>query len=440
MNLSTLENKRIAILGLGIENHALVKFLLKKGVDCAITICDARSKEDLGNSYKVLNRSKNVSWKLGQYANKNLDGFDIMFRSPGWPLFDEGAEEAKKMGVELSSPMKLFFELCPTKNIIGVTGTKGKGTTSTLIEAILREARKKVRLGGNIGIAPFDFLEKIKKNSWVVLELSSFQLEDFKVSPHIAVITNFTKEHLSPADPNNPNYHRNMRAYWQAKFNIIKWQKSRDKAVISHTLSSKLKNHDVKSKVIYFSKSDLASKLVGEHNKENIAAAVEVARILKIKDKTIEKAIKKFRGLEHRIEFVKEVRGIKYFEDSFATTPDAAITALKSFSAPIILLAGGADKGSSFRNLARAIKKSVKTLILFEGKATPRIKKELQKINFSNNKIDVVGSMKEAVKLATKNTEKGDIVLLSPACASFGLFKNYKERGDLFKKEVKSIK
>lgn len=435
MNLSILKKKNIGFLGLGLENFALIKFILRNGIECQITVCDFKDADRIGDNFQVLKSRKNVHWKLGEEANQNLSGFDILFRSPGWPLFDKGLMEAKKMKVKIINPLDFFISLCPSKNIIGVTGTKGKGTTASLIYHILKTGRKKVWLAGNIGVAPFEFIDKIKKVDWVVLELSSFQLEDMSNSPHIAVITNFFSEHLAPADPNNPNYHKSLRGYWFAKANIFKNQKS-GWLVINKNIKSKVRNLDSK-KIRMFGKSELESKLAGEHNKENIAASIEAAEIVGIKDKDIEKAVKSFNGLEHRIESVGKIKGISYYNDSFATTPESAIIALRSFCAPIVLMAGGAEKGSNFQNFAREIKKRVKYLILFSGDATPRLKKEAIKAGFKSGKIKIVDNMKDAMRTAKKEAEKGDIILLSTGCASFGVFKNYKERGKLFKEAIK---
>ncbi len=431
-----LINKKICILGLGIENYALVKFLLAKKILSEITICDARKNVGAIHELPLHN---DVKWRLGKNYDRNLVDFDIVFRSPGYSLFNSNLLKAQKAGVKISSPMKLFFALCPSKNIIGVTGTKGKGTTALLIYKILKLANKRVWIGGNIGVAQLAFINKIKKDDWVVLELSSFQLEDMTVSPHIAVITNFYKEHLFSADPNNPNYHKNLSNYRKAKLNIIKWQRKNDKAIVN----KKLDNRSWKlgdSKKIYFTKFDLPSKLVGEHNKENVAAAVKVAKVIGIKDVIIKKAIKEFKSPEHRLELVRTIQGVKYYNDSFATTPESTIIALKSFTSPIVLLAGGAEKGSNFKRLAKEIKKRVKFTVLLAGKATPRIKKELLKIKYSQGNIKLAKSMSGAMKTVKKKVEKNDIVLLSPACASFGMFKNYKERGLLFKNEVKKQK
>jgi UDP-N-acetylmuramoylalanine--D-glutamate ligase len=436
MDLITLKNKKLVFLGLGIENYALIKYFLKKKVKCAMTICDLRSEKQLGEKYSVLKLRKNIHWKFGESANRGLDSFDIIFRSPGWPLFNRGVIEAKKAGVKVTSALELFLAICPTKNIVGVTGSKGKGTTASLIRYILRQAKRRVWLGGNIGVAPFSFITEIRKNDWIILELSSFQLEDLKYSPHIAVLTNFFSEHLSPADPNNPNYHRSLRDYWQAKLKITSAQTKRDWLVVNENLKKKIKSVKINSRIKFFTKEILPSKLVGEHNKENVAAAVTVAKIIGIPEKIIVRAVASFSGLEHRLELVAKIKNIAYYNDSFATTPESTIIALQSFNQPIVLLAGGADKGSSFKELARVIKGKVKFLVLFQGVATPRLKREVEKTGFKKTNIKVAKNMKEAVHVAKKNAKSNEIILMSPACASFGMFKNYKERGCLFKKEV----
>jgi UDP-N-acetylmuramoylalanine--D-glutamate ligase len=381
-----------------------------------------------------------VGWKLGQAAVNHLDGFDILFRSPGWPLNDPPIEEARQQGVQVTSPMRLFFKLCPTGNTVGVTGTKGKGTTASLISHILKQAGQKVWLGGNIGVAPFTFLDKIRANDWVVLELSSFQLEDMDTSPHIGVITNFYKEHLAAADPRNRNYHPTLAAYWLAKLNIVRWQKRGDRAIINSSLKARLEKEGLRSKIIYFSRSEYEMKLPGAHNRENLAAAAEAVRIAGVRENVIKQAAASFQGLPYRLERVRQAKGVEYYNDSFATTPESAITALKAFSSPIVLIAGGAEKNSDFRHLAREIKRRAKFTVLLDGKATPRLRKELLRVNYPASRMKKAGSMAEAVRIARTKTESGDVVLMSPACASFGMFDNYKQRGDEFRKAVRKYK
>lgn len=415
--LKKLTGQKIALLGWGLDNQALHKWLKTHRINAEITIKDAKA-DPTG-------------------FNQNLENFDLLFRSPGWPLFCPGIKTALKKGqTTVTSPLNLFFTFCPTKNIIGVTGSKGKGTTATLISRLLKASGKKVWLGGNIGVSPLTFLDKIKPTDYVVLELSSFQLEDLNFSPQISVITNLYPEHLAPADPNNPNFHSSLTKYWKAKLNIAN-QKSNRYLVVNQKLKTKLKGASLPGKIVYFSANPLTSGLAGIYNQENIGAALEVARLLKIKPAISKKVVANFTNLEHRLEFVKKIKGVNYYDNSFSTTPESTDLDLKSFSKPIIQIAGGADKGASFQALAKTIKEKVRFLILLPGKATPKIKQELEKINFPKNKLLMASNMEIAVQAAKDKAEPGDVVLLSTACASFGIFKNYKERGDLFKKYVR---
>ncbi len=430
-----IEKEKIALLGLGSENLSLLFFLDKKYKNLDICICDFREKKDIIDKIKNLKNKHKIKWQNKERFNKNLPSFSILFRSPGWPLSCPGIREAQKKKTKISSPMNFFFEFCPSKNIIGVTGSKGKGTTASLIYETIKKSKKKCFLGGNIGITALSFINKIKKDDWVVLELSSFQLEDLKYSPKIAVITNIYPEHLSPADPYNPNFHKNLKLYFKAKMNIA-LNKENQYLVVNQNLKKEIEKYKIKGEKIFFSYSNTPSNLKGSYNRENIAATEKVAEILKIKKKDSDETIKNFSNLEHRLEFVRKIKGVPYYNNSFATTPESTILDLKSFSKNIILIAGGASKKSDFKNLAKETKKRVKFLILFPGPGSEEIKKELEKINYPENKIYLAPSMKEAVRMAKQKAKKNDTVLLSTACASFGLFKNYKERGRLFKKEA----
>lgn len=313
------EITKVALLGLGLDNLALLKLLLKMSEAIEITICDKRNKKDLP---EIKTNKQKISYQLGQDFNKNLFEFDFLFRSPGWPTFCPGIVEAQKKGSYLSSALDVFFYLCPTKNIIAVTGTKGKGTSSTLIYEIIKawqkDKKNKVWLGGNIGLSPLTFLSKINKKDFVVLELSSFQLETLEYSPKIAVFTNLFKEHLAPADPNNPNYHKSFKLYLEAKLNITK-HKENEILIANTNLKDKLKKIKGK-KIKYFSKANYKTKLQGNYNQENIAAAIEVAKLLKIKENIYLKVIENFSNLENRLELVIEKNNIKVFNNSFSTT------------------------------------------------------------------------------------------------------------------------
>lgn len=432
-----LKNQSIALLGLGQENQAFLVWLIKHQFPGQITVCDQKTKKLLLNNQIWQKYKKKINWQLGKNHTKNLNKFNFLFRSPGWPLNCPAILKAKKQKVIISSPLQAFLEQSPTKNIIGITGSKGKGTTASLIYAILQNNKKKVFLGGNIGIAPFSFLVKIKKTDYLVLELSSFQLEALTISPKLAVITNFFSDHLKAADPLNPNFHASLSKYWQAKLNIAK-HKDNKYLIANQNLKTKLKSEQLAGKLIYFSPSQLTSELKGKYNQENIGAAVALAKVLKIKENIIKQTVLNFKNLEHRLELVAKKNKVSYFNNSFATNPDSTILDLKSFNCPIIQIAGGADKGANFKKLAKEIKKQVKSLILLPGQASPRLKTELIKINYPKNKLKQANSMLAAVKLAKQLSQSGDIVLLSTACASFGIFKNYKDRGDQFKKYVKN--
>ncbi len=445
MQLAELHNKKIFFLGMGSENIALLDFLLAQKVVADFIVGDQRKSHQLGDDYERLSKHQNIFWRLGKDYDTNLSAADVVFRSPGYPYFNKNLQKAivRKKTI-ITSAIRLFFDLSPSKNIIGVTGSKGKGTTSSLIKKILLAGGKKCFLGGNIGIPPFVFMKKIKKDDWIVLELSSFQLEDFHKSPHIAVITNIYPEHLAPADPDNPNYHKSFYDYCLAKLNILRWQRRRDFAVLNKKIKEQcLQKFSANLKIgngkkIYFFRANYQSRLAGEFNKENIAAAAAVGKLVGIKEALIRKGVKSFKGLPHRLELVRDFRGIKYYDNSYATTPEATMADIASFE-NIILLAGGADKGADFSELAKIIAAKIKFLVLFPGQGTERLKQELKKQNFSAKKTFLAENMPKAVAVATKVATEGDVVLLSTACASFGLFKNYKERGELFKNEVKKL-
>jgi len=428
------KGKKVAILGFGLEGKDLAVYLLGQGAD--VSIFDKKNEKDL--DFGGLDTNK-ITLICGEnYLKDGLRGFDYIFRSPGVYRYILEIVEAESRGVKISSAIKLFFEKCPAK-IVGVTGTKGKGTTSTLIYEILKEGGYDVYLAGNIGKAYLELLPKIKKESIVILELSSFQLIDMDVSPHIGVVLNITQDHL--------DWHKDLKEYVDAKKNIVKFQKDDDFAVINSDYETpKSFAKEAKGKVIFFSKT-LARKykdnllLRGEHNLENVAGALVVSNILKIRKESLLKILSTFKGLEHRLELVGEKGGIKFYNDSFATGPQPTIAAINSFFEPLTLILGGYDKGLDYADLIKVItnQKNIKNIILI-GDLARKFGNMLKVAKYGGNVLDMgKETMQKIVNKALSLTSKEGVILLSPAAASFDMFHDYKERGKKFKEAVELL-
>ena len=439
MNLEYLKNKKICLLGLGIENLSLAKYLARQGI--AVSILDKRSSKELGDRYKTIKKIKAKFYGGLGYLDK-ISNFDVIFKTPGFV----GKLERKNNAI-ITTPMELFFDLCPAK-IIAVTGTKGKGTVASLCHHALIHSNKKAWLAGNIGKAPFDFIDKLKSDHFVVLELSSFQLIDFKNRPHIAVVTNLFPEHLAPADPINPIFHRNLKEYYAAKANIFLNQKKENWLVVNknnHHSENLLKK--TKARVIFFKANNNLPRnphLIGRHNQENIAAACEVAKILKISPKTINCAIENFRSLKHHLEFIAEINSIKFYNDSASTMPQATLAAIRSFEKSVILITGGINKGYNLEKFTKDLLKSphpitivligrtAKELFDYFKKIQSKLENRLSAAYYRGDK-NIQEIVREAAAMASK---EGDIVLFSPGFASFDMFKNSKDRGEKFKEAV----
>ena len=406
-------NNKIAILGYGLEGQDAEKYF-----------------KNLGDEVTVLDK------KFDENYLKNLNDFNIIVRSPGVYRYLPEIVKAEENGVKITSSLKIFFDNCPG-NIIGVTGTKGKGTTSTLIYEILKNAGKDVYLVGNIGKPYLELLSKLTKNSFVIMELSSFQLIDLTKSPHIAVVLNITLDHM--------DWHKSKEEYVEAKKNILSYQSPDDFAILNEEYETPKSFVEVaKGKTVFFSKTKLEQKykenllLRGEHNLENIAAAVAAAKIVGINEGTILETVRSFKGLEHRLELVDTIEGIAFYNDSFATGPQPTIAAMNSFTDPETLILGGSDKGLEYQELMREIEKkeNIKNLILI-GDVGNKITDILKGYAFQGSVINMGhSSMEEIVKKAFEITPRGGIVILSPAAASFDMFKDYKDRGNQFKKSV----
>lgn len=448
------KNKKIAVLGLGVEGLSSIKFLQKNGAE--IWVLDKRDKESLDKDIVSDAEKLGARFVLGENYLKNLSEFDVIIRTPGFQRNNTELLAAEKKGATITSLTKLFFDLCPCP-VIGITGTKGKGTTASLVFEMLKEADRDVYLGGNIGTPPLDFLEKLTKESIVVLELSSFQLQDLDKSSHIAVMLMTTSEHL--------DHHKDVSEYVDAKRNILRFQTASDAAIVNRDYPASNESDVLtEGQVFYVSRErsgkdgvfvrdnalwiqiNVAEKkiidtkeilLPGKHNLENAAAAIMAVHLAGVEKESIVKVLKIFKGLEHRLELAGEFGGVKYYDDSFSTTPETAIAAIQAFDAPEILILGGSSKNSDFSELGRVISeaKNIKAIIGI-GDEYWTIKSEIlnpkSEILFVEDAMD----MRTVVLAANKIAKPGDVVLLSPACASFGMFKNYKDRGEQFKKEV----
>lgn len=453
-----LQGKKVAVVGLGVNNADLPAYLLKHGAE--VTICDAN--ETLPQDNPAL------TYQLGKDYLADLSRFDIIFRTPGIPYLTRELQAARQTGVILSSQTDLFLRTFPGK-VIGVTGTKGKGTTSSLIYSILAKAKEQgeiegsVYLAGNIGASPLQFLDTASPSDWTVLELSSFQLQGLEVSPHVAVILNVTIDHL--------DHHRDEAEYISAKKHIVRYQKPSDVAIMClDSLTSVLFADETPAQTYFFSRQKSVDQgtfvktiegdhqivlrlsggeaaicgvsdvqLVGAYNLENVTAAITAAALAGASVESIRSAVTTFTGLPHRLQFVAEIAGVRYYDDSYATVPDATIAAIQSFDQPIVLIVGGSSKNADFTELVEAIAKSTVKTVICIGTEGEKIKQLLEEIGVAVDIQSGQRTMHEIVTVASASAQPGGVVLLSPAAASFGMFRNYGERGDLFQQEVKLL-
>jgi len=443
--------KKIGILGFGAEGKALLDFFLKHDIIPSVYDVKEQVREFLPPNFKG-------EFVCGAAYLDSLDQIDIVFRSPGIPRGIQKLLEAEKKGVEISSATKLFFELCRGQ-IIGVTGTKGKGTTATLIYEILRAGKKEAYLGGNIGAVLLDQLSTIDDKTFVVLELSSFQLEDLDVSPHYAVVLGIMPEHL--------DHHQSAENYFSAKSNIVAHQTPKDRVVLcaDNQITKRLAT-GIASKKYWVSTQSIAEpggyqvggqlcfnldgreeiicqtdelQLAGKHNWQNVLAAVVIARLAGVDIAHIRQAVLNFRGLPHRLQIVGTYNGVTYVNDSLSTIPESAIAAIETFLAPKIMILGGSEKFSNYRDLARKIAASNVRAVFLIGQTSPKIKKALQDAEYSGVISDDIDNLQDIVRGASSIANRGDVVLLSPASASFGLFKDYADRGRQFEQAVKKL-
>lgn len=461
------KGKKITIMGLGILGRGVgyTKFLAECEADLIVT--DLKTKEQIATSLKTLSKFKNIKFVLGEHRLEDFRNRDMIIKSAGVPLDSIYIKEAKKNGIPIEMDVSLFTKCAPEVMIIGVTGTRGKSMTTTLIYEILKanaysiktmdgqgkNLKRNIYIGGNLrGVATLPLLKKVKKGDIVVCELDSWQLQGFAclpsrgsrwseanlpaqagMSPHISVFTSFMPDHMN-------YYKNNMKKYFDNKANIFKYQKKDDILIVRPDME-RLIPKNIKSKLIVVNTKETESlkfNVPGIHHRGNMACAVEVAKQLNIPTSKIKKVIEKFKDLEGRLQLLKTYKGIKIYNDNNATTPEATIAGietLKSDKKNIVLICGGSDKKLPMNNFVKAVNKNCKAIVTIPGTGTNKLERLKIKVDSHKTK-DLNKAVREAVKLA----KKGNIILFSPAFASFGMFNNEYERNDLFIKIINSLK
>ncbi len=450
-----ISSKKIAICGIGISNTPLILDFIKKGA--RVIACDRRSRQLIGPLADEL-EAAGAELRLGERYLEDLE-VDIIFRTPGMNFNLPELEQARRRGIAVTSEMEVFFDLCPA-TIFAVTGSDGKTTTTTLIAKMLEAEGKKVHIGGNIGKPLLPRINEISADDFVVAELSSFQLISMRKSPNVAVVTNVAPNHL--------DIHKDMDEYVEAKKNILMHQNAFSRTVLNrdNEITSEFSRF-VRGQMLQFSmerpikngawldtdgtlhmsyrgidapvlhRKDIS--IIGDHNVENYLAAISAVWGY-VSAENIRKVAREFMGVEHRNEFVREVDGVRYYNDSIASSPSRTIAGLKSFDQKVMLIAGGYDKHIPFEPLAPYIIEKVKFMTL-SGPTADAIEKAVVSHPEYNGVPEIVKvkDIKEAVSIIHEKAQKGDIVTLSPACASFDAFPNFEARGKYFKELVNEL-
>ena len=452
-----LTSQKVAVIGLGVSNIPLIDYLHQKRAD--VTVFDDREESKIDS--KIIEKIKEYDFKffLGKDNLKKLNGYDLIFRSPSCLPSKKELVAEKERGAIVTTEIEQLMKMAPCK-IIGITGSDGKTTTTTLTYEVLKDAGYNCYLGGNIGIPLFTKLGEMKPEDIIVLELSSFQLMGMTISPNISAITNITPNHL--------NVHKDYQEYIDSKKNIYKYQDESGILVLNadNEITSNCQN-EANGKVILFSSEKKLKdgyivdegiikeckdglrrhlidtkeiKLKGVHNYQNICTVLALTNTLVDTEKALE-TIKKFSGVHHRLELVRTIDGVEWYNDSASTTPTRGISALNSFDKEIILIAGGADKNLDYTPIAKPIVEKVKSLILIGQTATKiydAVKKELE-VQDKQLDIHMCETFKQSLDLARRIAKPGQVVLFSPASTSFDMFKDMYDRGDKFKEEVNKL-
>lgn len=433
-----LRGKHITILGLGLLGRGVgdAKFLAEQGA--ILTITDLKNAEELAPSLAQLSTYENITYVLGEHRLEDFKNKDYVLKAAGIPLDSPYIAEAKKNGIPVKMSASWFMELSDVP-VIGVTGTRGKSTVTHMLHAIMKEAGLSVLLGGNVrGVSTLALLNEVKEDSIALFELDSWQLQGFgdaKLSPDIGVFTTFLDDHA--------NYYKgDIDQYLGDKANIFLNQNETDTLILGEQCAELIESRyekDIRAHVVKVGAQDFRAdwelKIPGEHNRYNAALAVEAARALDIEDAVIEKALGEFPGVPGRLELIREKDGVRFYNDTTATTPDATIAALKALSQEepnIILIMGGADKGLDMRPLIEEAQIRAKKIILLAGSGTKLLSTFIQDA-------PVYEDLNAAVQDALESAAEGDIILLSPGFASFGMFKNEYDRGDQFTEIVRGL-
>ncbi len=449
-----LKGKRVAFIGAGISHKTLIEIFSNKGAK--VTLCDKKKIEDMGE-FKDKLIDLNVNLSLGDNYLDGIENQDLIMRTPGFNYNNEILQSEILKGSLVLSEIELFLQLCPCK-IYAITGSDGKTTTTSLVASMLKKEGKTVHLGGNIGYPLLERIDNVKKDDIAVVELSSFQLISMHEKVDVAVVTNVTPNHL--------DYHKDMNEYIQAKKNIFLNQDENSKTVLGYNNEiSRDMISEVKGETVYFTRFEKLEKggyindngflvlddeiivskndvgLRGEHNLENILAACCAVKgdvsIENMRDIAIN-----FKGVEHRIEPVRELDGVLWYNDSIGTSPTRTIAGLNSFDKKVCIIAGGYDKKISYQPLAKHIINKVKLMVTI-GQTAPLIEEVVKNHkNYNKNDLEIIraNDMKEAVDILKEKTQKGDIAILSPASASFDMYENFEVRGNHFKELVNNLK
>lgn len=450
-----LQGRDAVVVGIGVSNMALIRYLLQKGA--RVTACDRRTESDLGERAAEL-KALGVALSTGPDYLAPLAAHDLIFLTPGMPKHLPEIAQARARGAVVAGEAGLVLEACQAQTI-GITGSAGKTTTTTLIGEILKESARETYVGGNIGTPLIERVESIPPEAAVVLELSSFQLQLVQRSPQIALVTNISPNHL--------DIHASMDEYVEAKKNIFRFQGAQDWVILNH--GDELVRsfaQEARSRVVFFSRhgdpggtdaafirNDLVIwrrngqeyptlrvaevKLLGLHNLENVLAAMAATYLAGASMEAVRQVLTSFTGVEHRLEPVRELAGTKWYNDSKATSPTEAVAALQTLHAPIVLIAGGSDKGIPFDPMAALVAEKVRVLIL-TGPTAPKIEAAVRQGGYMGP-VHRATDMADAVRLARQAAAVGDNVLLSPGCASFDAYRNFEERGRHYKQLVQAL-